>query len=54
MVHQCGIKEQQTQLQMICKSLLSIPGFAIHTLTDPALLTVWKMKRLHLDKETEQ
>lgn len=26
-------------------------GFAIHTLT---LLTVWKMKRLHLDKETEK
>lgn len=54
MVHQCSIEVQHTHFQMICKSLLSIPGCAIRALTDLTLLTAWKMKRLHLDKETEQ
>lgn len=38
---------------MICKSL-SILGFAIHTLTNLTLFTVWNMKRLDLDKGPEQ
>lgn len=54
MVHQCGIEEQNTHFQMICKSPLSIPGFTIRALTNLTLLTVWKMKRLHLDKEKQQ
>lgn len=53
MEHQWGI-EEQAQFQMICRSFLSILGFAIHTLTNLTLLSVWKMKRLRLDKGLEQ
>lgn len=53
MVHQCSV-EEQAWFQIICKSFLSILGFAIHTVTNLTLLSVWKMKRLHLDKGPEQ